>query len=180
MRELSTANIELRKTSDALRESEQRLFSIYNTVQDVIFHLAVEPEGRFRFVSVNQAFLKVTRRGQEAVVGKTVNEVIPEPTRTLVLEKYQQAIVERATVFWEETSDYPSGRLTGEGSVAPVFDIKGNCTHLVVSVHDISQRKQAEANAAYREQQLAAIAQQASGNQLQQFGQQKLSEFVQE
>jgi hypothetical protein len=50
---LSEANLKLVETAEALGESEQQLVSIYNTVRDVIFHLAVEPEGQFRFVSVN-------------------------------------------------------------------------------------------------------------------------------
>ena len=142
---VSTANLTLEETAEALRESEQQLVSIYNTVRDVIFHLAVEPEGQFRFVSVNAAFLKVTGLSREAVIGKTVNEVIPEPSLTMVLGKYRQAMEENTTVVWEETSDYPTGRLTGEVSVVPVFGNKGNCTHLVGSVHDITERKRAEA-----------------------------------
>ena len=143
--QVSKANLTLEETAEALRESEQQLVSIYNTVRDVIFHLAVEPEGRFRFVSVNAAFLRVTGLSREAVIGKTVNEVIPEPSLTMVLGKYRQAIEENTTVVWEETSDYPTGRLTGEVSAAPVFDNRGNCTHLVGSVHDITERKRAEA-----------------------------------
>jgi PAS domain S-box-containing protein len=142
---VSNANLTLEETAEALRESEQQLVSIYNTVRDVIFHLAAEPEGQLRFVSVNAAFLKLTGLSREAVIGKTVNEVIPEPSLTMVLGKYRQAIEENTTVVWEETSDYPTGRLTGEVSVAPVFDNKGNCTHLVGSVHDITERKRAEA-----------------------------------
>src|SRR5215831_15331391 len=57
---LSEANLKLAETARALRESEQQLASIYNAVQDVIFDLAVEPDGRFRFVSVNAAFSRVT------------------------------------------------------------------------------------------------------------------------
>jgi len=140
------SDITERKRAEALlRESERRLASIYNTVRDVIFHLAVEHEGQFRFVSVNAAFLRVTGLSLETVVGKTVNEVIPEPFLPMVLGKYRQAIEENTIVFWEETSDYPTGRLTGEVSVAPVFDNNGNCTHLTGSVHDITERKQAEA-----------------------------------
>jgi PAS domain S-box-containing protein len=140
----SQANFELRETTQALQESEQQLGSIYNTVRDIIFHLAVEAEGRFRFVSVNAAFLRVTGLSREMVVGKMVDEVIPSPSLEMVLGKYRQAIQENAAVLWEETSDYPTGRLTGEVSVVPVFDHKGICTHLVGSVHDITDRKQAE------------------------------------
>jgi PAS domain S-box-containing protein len=135
---------ERKQAEEALRESEQRLASIYNTVGDVIFHLTVESAGQFRFVSVNSAFLKVTGLSQKMVVGRTVNEIIPEPSLTMVLGKYRQAIAENAIVSWEEISDYPTGRLTGLVSIAPVFDDKGTCTHLVGSVHDITERKQAE------------------------------------
>jgi PAS domain S-box-containing protein len=136
--------IERARAEEALWENQQRLASIYDTVGDVIFHLAVESDGHFRFASVNAAFLRVTGLTREAVVGRTVNEVIQEPSRTMVLRKYRQAVEENTIVVWEETSDYPTGRLTGEVSVAPVFDSNGNCTHLVGSVHDVTERNRAE------------------------------------
>ena len=136
--------IERSRVEEAMRENEQRLASIYDAVRDVIFQVGVEPEGQFRFVSVNAAFLKVTGLTRQMVVGKTVAEVIPEPSLTAVLGKYRQAIAEKATVLWEETSEYPNGRLTGEVSIVPVFDENGTCTHLVGSVHDITERKRAE------------------------------------
>jgi PAS domain S-box-containing protein len=129
---------------EVLRASERRLVSIYNTVEDVIFHLGVEADGQYRFLSVNAAFLRITELSAEAVIGKLVNEVIPEPSLTRVLTMYRQVVEERAIVRWEETSDYPSGRLTGEVTVAPVLDSHGNCTHLVGSVHDITERKEAQ------------------------------------
>jgi PAS domain S-box-containing protein len=146
--------IERSRVEEALRENQQRLASIYDTVRDVIFQVAVEPEGQFRFVSVNAAFLRVTGLSQEMVVGKTVNEVIPEPSLTMVLGKYRQAIEEKTAVLWEETSDYPTGRLTGEVSIVPVFDEKGTCTHLVGSVHDITERQRAEQAISEGEQRL--------------------------
>jgi PAS domain S-box-containing protein/putative nucleotidyltransferase with HDIG domain len=133
-----------RVAQEALQDREKSLATIYNTVGDVIFHLAVEPAGQFRFVSVNSAFLKVTGLSPEMVVGRTVNEIIPEPSLTTVLGKYQQSITENTIVRWEEISDYPTGRLTGIVSIAPVFDDNGACTHLVGSVQDITVRKQME------------------------------------
>jgi PAS domain S-box-containing protein len=133
------------KQTKSVSPESQELVSIYNTVRDVIFQLAVEPGDQFRFVSVNPAFLKVTGLSRESVIGKTVKEVIPEPSLTMVLEKYRLAIAEKAIVSWEETSDYPTGRLTAEVSIAPIFNNCGACTHLVGSVHDITgQRLMAE------------------------------------
>src|SRR5262249_40571850 len=55
--ELARSNLELEQSSYELREREQQLSSIYNTVADAIFRLVASPEGDFRFHSVNEAFL---------------------------------------------------------------------------------------------------------------------------
>ncbi|MGB8219699.1 MAG: PAS domain S-box protein [Methanoregula sp.] len=133
-----------KRAGQALQESEKRLYSIYNTVEDVIFQLKVEPNEQYRFTSVNLAFSRVTGLPAEHVIGRNVNEIIPEPSLTTVLEKYRQAIKEKAIVHWEEISNYPTGQLTGDVSVAPIFDETGNCSHLIGSVHDITERKRAE------------------------------------
>jgi PAS domain S-box-containing protein len=78
------------------------------------------------------------------VIGKKVNEIIPEPSLPMVLEKYRQVIREKTIVRWEETSVYPTGQVTGEVGIAPIFDKEGHCTHLIGSVHDITGRKRME------------------------------------
>jgi PAS domain S-box-containing protein len=133
-----------KRAEEVLHENEQRLASIYDTVGDIIFYLAVEPNEQYRFSSFNPAFGRVTGLPSEQVIGRQVNEIIPVPSLNMVLGKYRQAIEEKAIVRWEETSDYPTGRLVGEVSIAPVFDEVGNCTHLVGTVHDITERKRAE------------------------------------
>jgi chemotaxis protein methyltransferase CheR len=72
--------------------------------------------------------------------------VIPETSVRLVLDNYKKAIKENRIVRWEETSVYPSGEKVGYVSIAPVLNEKGICTHLVGSVHDITERKEAELN----------------------------------
>ena len=135
---------EQKQVEEILRKNEKQLASIYSTVGDVIFLLHVESNGTFRFASVNPAFSTTTGLPPDHIIGKRVNEVIPESSLSLVLGNYRKAILEKMIVRWEETSMYPMGRLTGEVSVAPVFDKNGNCTHLVGAVHDITIRKKTE------------------------------------
>ncbi|HEX9691702.1 MAG TPA: PAS domain S-box protein [Gemmatimonadales bacterium] len=136
------AIVEQRTT--ALREREHQLSSIYETAADVLFQLAVEPGGTYRFKSVNPAFLTVTGLKPELVVGRRVDEIVPEPSLSVVLAHYAEAIREKRVVRWEETSVYPTGELTGEVSVAPVCNAAGECTHLVGAVHDVTERKRVE------------------------------------
>ena len=135
---------------DVLRVSEGRFSSIFNTTGDVIFLLDVEPDGEFRFNTVNPAFLSTTGLLAESVIGKNVKEIIPEPSLTLVLGEYRQAIQEKTIVRWEETSDYPTGRLTALVTIAPILDAGGTCQQLVGNVHDITERKSMEEQLRYQ------------------------------
>ena len=136
--------VERKRAEEALRTSQENLSLVFDTITDVLFHLQVEGENRYRVASVNKAFFEVTGLKEDQVVGKMVEEVIPEPTHELVFGKYAQAIRERSTVRWKEISTYPTGTLTGIISVTPVFDDSGTCTHLVGSVHDVTDLRRAE------------------------------------
>ncbi|MBI5877575.1 MAG: PAS domain S-box protein [Chloroflexi bacterium] len=135
---------ERKRAESALKAHEQHLLSIYDTVGDVIFQLAVEGEDRYRFSDVNRAFLAVTGLTAAQVIGQPLDAVIPQPSLGMVLEKYAAAIREKNVVRWEETSAYPTGTLVGDVSIAPLFDEAGQCNYLVGAVHDITERKRAE------------------------------------
>jgi diguanylate cyclase (GGDEF)-like protein/PAS domain S-box-containing protein len=133
----------------ALSAEELQLTMIFDNAYEIIFVIDVEPGDRFRFSSINRRFAEATGLPQEQVLGKLVQEIIPEPARPLVLGKYQEAIRTGRPAHWEEVSDYPAGRKVGEVTVAPVFDADGVCTQLVGTVHDITERKNAEDRIAY-------------------------------
>ncbi len=140
-----TRNIEeIKKTQEALEKSEKNLSLIFDTVGDVLFQLAVEPDDCFRFLAVNRNFLIKTGLTENQIIGKRYDEVIPAAAHKLAVAKYKEAIAKKQTVVWEETSDYPTGRLTGIVSVTPAVNEAGLCTHLIGSVHDITARKAAE------------------------------------
>lgn len=135
---------ERKRAEEVMEASEKRLSLIFDTVNDVIFLLSVEPENCFRFVSVNPAFLGLTGLEREQVLGKRIEEVLPEASHALVKSKYQQAMRENKTVNWEEVSVYPNGTLYGVAAVTPAWDTAGVCTHLIGSVHDITEIRRAE------------------------------------
>jgi len=146
-----------KRAEAALQASESQLSLIYTNISDILFYLAVEEGESFRFISVNPAFLGAIGLPEEQVVGKLVEEVIPEPSRSLVLGNYKRAIQTKKAVSWEEITEYPSGKKYGHVSVIPIFDTDGNCTHLIGTVHDITERKQAEDEIRKHNNQLKAL-----------------------
>ncbi len=122
----------------AVRASENVRALVYVSLTDIVFLLRVVGD-RFRFVEVNPAFLRATGLSEEQVVGKFVDEVIPEPSLSLVVGRYREALRERRTVKWEEITPYPSGTRYGEVSVTPLVDADGVCRSLVGTVHDATE-----------------------------------------
>jgi PAS domain S-box-containing protein len=143
-------NITAQKTAEAqLRKTEEQISKIFNTVSDVLFMLKVEGLDKYRFVAVNQPFLNATGLQESSVKDKLVDEVIPEPSLTLVLKKYAEAINTHKQLRWEEVTEYPSGKKTGIVTVTPIFDEQGVCIELIGSVNDITSTKEA-AEAVYK------------------------------
>jgi PAS domain S-box-containing protein len=124
--------------------SEKQLSLIYSNIFDAIYYLSVEPDNRFRFISVNQTFLILTGLSDNQIVNKLIEEIIPEPSLTMVTENYKKAIREKRTIQWEEISVYPTGEKNGLASITPLFDSNDNCINMVGTFHDITERKHAE------------------------------------
>jgi PAS domain S-box-containing protein len=122
---------------------KERLELTFNGTTDILFLLVVDKENKFRFSVVNQNFLNATGLDRTQVEGKRVEEVIPEPSCSMVLSKYREAVEKRTTISWDETTEYPSGRKTAIVTIRPVF-LDEECINLVGSVHDITERKNSE------------------------------------
>jgi PAS domain S-box-containing protein len=127
-----------------LGSREKELSAIYENVPGIVFYIAVESDGNFRFLSVSRDFLTATGLNREQVVGSLVRDVIPPPSCDLVLNHYRAAIRSGQPVRWEEKSVYPAGQRYGEVAVTPLYDASGLATHLIGIVHDITERKRLE------------------------------------
>ncbi len=143
-------NISVRKHAETMLRAKEHQFSIiFDNTYETIFVVGVEPDDCFRFTSVNRSFTEAMGAQQEQIVGKLVQDVIPEPACGLSIGKYREAIRNRQPVSWEEPSENPAGRKVGAVTVVPVFDPSGNCTQLIGTVHDITERKKAEERILY-------------------------------
>src|SRR5215468_3483737 len=123
---------------------EKELIAIYENVPGIVFYIAVESDGEFRFLSVSRDFLTATGLSREEVVGSLVRDIIPPPSCDMVLNHYREAIRSGQTVRWEEESVYPAGRRIAEVAVTTLYDATGVATHLIGIVHDITEHKNAE------------------------------------
>lgn len=147
-----------RNAALALKVNEEQLNLIYNSTAGIIFLLGVENNGEmFRFISMNNAGLTTIGLRQEDLFNKPVHEVIPEPSLSLVLSKYKEAVQSGKQVVWQEETAYPTGTKTGIVTVTPIYDSQGNCIRLVGSVNDITDLKLIEKSLAISRQEYKSL-----------------------
>ena len=133
-----------KKTELLLVDREQQLSLIYNSVNDIIFLVNNEGNNKFKYVSVNNSFYKLTGFKEDYVKDHYLEEVLPEPIIDLVIAKFNEAIATKSDVKWERETQYPAGLKSTIGTFTPIFDHKGNCTQIIGSVRDISEAKKSE------------------------------------
>lgn len=124
---------------EQLVASQRQLDLIYNSVNDIIFLMAVEPGERYRFESVNQAFLNSLQADKSAIINKYIQDVIPIRQVPIILKYYRQALEKGKPVSWQASS--PNGDKSGIVTITPVANDEGKFTQIIGSVHDITEIK---------------------------------------
>jgi PAS domain S-box-containing protein len=146
---------EIKRTEEALRASENRLSLVFNNTSDLQALLAVEPDGRLRMLSVNQAYLSTARAyglelSADDLIGKyreeVLNSVIHLPPADYAEETaaYARAVRSREPVEIEQVIHAPGGAFHAQVRIVPVLDRDGVVRHVLWSSRDITERKRAE------------------------------------
>ncbi len=142
-RKTTTAVASLTQGSEPVATAEQ-LAQFYNSVDAALFSLSVEPGQQLRFHSANHRFLATAGLRPQQVIGKRIEQIIPEPACTHALKQCRESIRSRQTVRWDETYAHSSGIKYGKISVTPIMDARGHVTHLSGGIIDITKRRNSE------------------------------------
>ena len=127
-----------RQAELALRESEQRLRTLLDTIPDQV----LLKDARGRFVMVNRAMQRQIGVPEEQIIGKTVFELRPAQVASLLDSEDKQALCAPGPVRVERRSFFTDS--WREIILSQIRDGSGTITGLVSISRDITERKQAE------------------------------------
>jgi PAS domain S-box-containing protein len=147
---------ERRRAANLIRQSQERLNSIYNTSLEYVGILS--PEGKV--LDCNRASLEFAGNSREDVVGKFFWEC-PWFTYTPGMSEFVHVAIQRAAVGDPARAELALIRPSGETvnfdfSLTPVFDSEGRVIYLIPEGRDISELKRAEF-ALLQSEKLAAV-----------------------
>ncbi|HEV3273164.1 MAG TPA: adenylate/guanylate cyclase domain-containing protein [Candidatus Methylacidiphilales bacterium] len=123
-----------------LRQSEHHLQQIVSNSSDLIYGVSVEPDGSFRYNSLN-AVGEALGLKLEHFVGKEPNDCFPKEIADRCLSNYRQCAESNAPVAFDLLMPTPSGMAWFETALVPVKDEKGRVTQINAIARNITARK---------------------------------------
>ncbi|CAD5911892.1 Sensor histidine kinase GacS [Planktothrix tepida] len=137
-----TADVtEREQAAAALRESTAILNAINESTPTLIF--VKDRQGKF--LMANSAVLRLLRKSESEVVGKTDAEVLLNLAEAQRIMANDRLVIETGVVeSFEEVADFPEGRRIHLSTKSPYRDENGEIIGLIGISTDITERKQAE------------------------------------
>jgi PAS domain S-box-containing protein len=150
---------ERKQAENKLYQQTQFLQSIWDALDYGIMLLDVLNEGAdFRYVAFNPTLAKISPLPVDTLVGKTILEKLNK-----VLEphqrRYKESVNKGKTIYFEEQFIFESKITWWQQTVTPLKDNTGKISQLVVTITDITSRKNADAILQQRKNQLKQKAQ---------------------
>lgn len=151
---------ENREASRKLSESENRFQQILNNSTNIVCVRNLSEQ----FILVNHRFEKLFSLKQEDIVGKTMDELLPETNVEHMRETDLQVIKCNDSIEFEENVYLPDGKHSYISTKFPLHDSDGNIYAICTVSTDITRRKHTEE--VIRQTALGISESEAKGNDL--------------
>lgn len=154
---LAAIAIQRKRDEAMLRESEQHYREIFDNSLDALFLLEVTQTGHFRSIEVNPAGAKLIGIPRSELIGKTLEEVLPEHLAQQAITKYRTCINEGTTIDEEVKLHFPIGTRVFHLTLIPLHHETGYIYRIIGIARDITERTRAEQILHRREEEFRAL-----------------------
>ena len=147
--QLNEKNAELKILKETIRHQEifladiesqkEFLQSIYENVQEAIFVVDIDDDGKFRYQGFNATAIKLT--GIEDVVNKTPSEILPPQAAAAVAARYQDCLNVNDCISYEECLPFQGKDTWWITNLKPIRNEAGNIYRIIGTSLNITERE---------------------------------------
>ena len=131
---------ELKETEEKLKESQENLLNLFNSIPIGIHMYHLYEDGRLVFIGANPAADEITHVDNMQFVGKTIEEAFPPLIDTDIPNRYRELAKNQGSWKWDQV-DYDDEKIKGAFEVH-AFQISPS--YMVATFTDISERLKTE------------------------------------
>ena len=147
----------MKAIENELKEREQRYREIFDNAVEGMYLLEVTQDGRFRNIEINPALAASTGIPREAMIGRFVDDAVPEEVGRAIVAKYQRVVAAGETLTEVIELDLPSGLRTYYSTITPIY-LGGKVHRLIGISRDITELKRVERELQASREQLRGLA----------------------
>jgi PAS domain S-box-containing protein len=161
-REIAERTHELREAVEELHQSRALYSAIFEHSPVDLVVTSVEPDGRIVCQEANPAWVRHSGYSRDAVVGRSLEEVLPPQQATFAKMQYLRAIETREPVEYEYTAEFPVGEVTRRSFLVPLPGETGRIDHVLLTSVDLTAMRKVEAQLR-QAQKMEAVGQLTGG-----------------
>jgi PAS domain S-box-containing protein len=141
-----------------LRRAQEQFEDVFENAADCLFLLEVTKDARFRNLAVNPAFERMTGLAKERLVGKFIEDTVPESEAFKAIAKYRKCLESGRPIELQEEFNLPTGRRIFHSTLVPKReDPSGRIVRIVGISRDITDRVEQERALYAREQEFRTL-----------------------
>ena len=114
------------------------LTTVFDSINDFILLVGVEPNNQFRLLLANEPFYRITGFPRDSV-GKLVNDIVGATNFKTLCRHYKDVIDSKEPKEYTEWSELPSGKLAYHVRLIPVLNSVGEVVQLAAVIQDVTE-----------------------------------------
>jgi PAS domain S-box-containing protein len=155
-RQLQNEIDERARAQAAQHASDARYAAVFEHTTAGLILLSVTSDDRFVYEAVNPSHEKKSGKKAAEFIGKTPYDVFPRELGDRLAERFRRCRDTGTPITYEDTYPYPAGMRVNQSTAVPIRDAEGRIAKLLVSTHDLTERKATE-EALRQSQKMEAI-----------------------
>ena len=128
----------------ALARSEANYRAVVEGTSDAVWVFDRGEDGQYRLTLANQRSSELNGLDLKPSIGRTIDEAFPRGLARLGNERIRKVEEAGRPLEFEDLFERDGRRWDAITSVTPVFDDAGQCTRIICSAHDVTDRRNAE------------------------------------